>query len=201
MAGNPWDQRYGQDDFFYGTEPNDFLVEQADRLPRGARVLSLAEGEGRNAVFLAGRGLRVTAVDGSARGLEKAHALARERGVALETVHADLAGWAMPEEAFEAVVSIWCHLPTPLKERVHGGVKRALVPGGVLVLEHYHPRQLEYRTGGPPDAALMDTLADLKARYEGWEVLHAEEREREVKEGTGHHGPSFVTQLVVRRPG
>lgn len=199
MAENLWDQRYADETFFYGTEPNDFLAERAAAIPAGGRVLCLAEGEGRNAVYLAQRGFRPTAVDGSARGLTKARALAAQRGVAVETVHADLQQYEPGEAAWEGVVSIWCHLPPALRQLLHPRVLRALAPGGVLVLEHYHPRQLGYGTGGPKDPALLLTLEELRRDFAALEELHAFEGERQVKEGAGHDGPSFVTQFVARK--
>jgi SAM-dependent methyltransferase len=199
MATSMWDERYGGEGFFYGTEPNDFLRAQAPGLPQGGKVLCLAEGEGRNAVFLAGLGHPVTAVDSSAQGLAKTRQLARQRGVEVETVLADLADWDPGPDSHDAVVSIWCHLPPELRRVVHARVLRCLRPGGVLVLEHYHPRQLGYGTGGPRDAALLLTLAELERDFATLEVRYALEGERVVKEGTGHSGRSFVTQFVAQR--
>lgn len=200
MSSNLWDERYASDEFYYGTEPNDFLAAQASRLPPRARVLCLAEGEGRNAVFLAGLGHQVTAVDGSAVGLRKAQRLAAQRGVALETVTADLADYALGDQQWDAVVSVWCHLPEPLRRQVHAGVVRGLVPGGWLILEAYHPRQIGRGTGGPPTPALMMTLDALRLELAGLEWQHAAEIERDVREGPGHSGPSAVTQVVARKP-
>jgi SAM-dependent methyltransferase len=201
MAENIWDQRYAGETFFYGTEPNDFLKERAQAIPAGGAVLCLAEGEGRNAVHLAQRGFRPTAVDGSATGLAKARALAAQRGVVVQTVHADLQVHEPGEAAWEGVVSIWCHLPPALRQLLHPRVLRALKPGGVLVLEHYHPRQLGYGTGGPKDPAMLLTLEELRRDFGALEELHAFEGERVVHEGAGHDGASFVTQFVARRRG
>lgn len=195
-----WDERYGGDTFFYGTDPSDFLREHAHRLPAGGEVLCLAEGEGRNAVFLAGRGLRVTGVDASARGLDKARRLAADRGVAIDTVVADLGTWDLGDARWDAVVSIWAHLPEAVRAGLHPRIARAVRPGGLLVLEHYHPRQIAYRTGGPSDPTMMTTLAELDAAFFGWERVHAFEGERVVQEGEGHGGLSFVTQVVLRKP-
>jgi SAM-dependent methyltransferase len=199
MASNIWDERYAGEAFMYGTEPNDFVREQWRQLPAGGRVLCLAEGEGRNAVFLAQQGLQVTGVDGSAVGLAKAQQLAAQRGVSIETAVADLGVYEPGLARWDAVVSIWCHLPPPLKKTLHPKLVAALAPGGVLLLEHYHPRQLEYRTGGPPDAAMMMTLEELRRDFAGLTVLHAFEGEREIHEGHGHGGRSYVTQFIARR--
>lgn len=195
-----WDQRYQTEGYFYGTEPNDFLREQVTRLRDNAEVLCLAEGEGRNAVFLATRGLRVTGVDGSRVGLAKAERLAAERNVALQTVVADLATWDLGEAKWDAIVSIWAHLPAALRASLHPRIARALRPNGLLLVEHYHPKQIDYGTGGPPDPTMMLTIAEMDRDFPGWVKLHALEGEREVHEGLGHNGKSFVTQLVLEKP-
>lgn len=197
---NPWDQRYGTETYQYGTEPNDFLRAEAHRLAPGSRVLCLADGEGRNGVFLAGLGHVVTGVDLSEVGLRKARALADARGVEITTVVADLAEYDPGVACWDAVVSIFNHLPPAVRARLYPRVVQALAPGGLLVLEHYHPRQLALGTGGPPDAAMMITLADLESSFQGFEVLHAFEGEREIHEGALHNGLSAVTQWVARRP-
>ena len=196
---NFWDSRYSGADFFYGTAPNDFLAARAELLPAGGRVLCLAEGEGRNAVFLAQRGFRVTGVDGSKVGLEKAHLLAKERGVTLSTEVADLRDYELGTAKWDGIVSIWCHLPQPLRASLHPRIVAALAPGGVLLLEHYHPRQLGRGTGGPSDATMMVTLDELRRDFAELEELHAFEGEREVREGAGHGGLSVVTQFIARR--
>ena len=194
-----WDQRYSEPDYAYGTEPNDFLRAMVGRLPPG-RLLSLGEGEGRNAVWLAGQGFVVTAVDSSAVGLNKARRLAAERGVRIETCHADLAEFPIETEAWDAVVSIFCHLPPALRRQVHRRVVQGLRPGGMLLLEAYTPRQLAFGTGGPPLAEMTMDLIGLRSELAGLELLHAEELEREVREGRYHTGQGAVVQLLgVRR--
>ena len=199
MPSNPWDERYTGEVFFYGKTPNDFLREHFEVLPKAQEVLCLAEGEGRNAVFLAERGLRVTGVDGSAVGLSKAQALAVERRVSIQTIVADLSSWELGEACWGSVVSIWCHLPPLLRQQLRPRIVQSLLPGGVFLLEHYHPKQLAYKTGGPPDPAMMTTLDELRQDFSGWKVLHAFEGEREVQEGSGHHGLSYVTQFIAKK--
>jgi SAM-dependent methyltransferase len=194
-----WDERYRGPDYAYGTEPNDFLVATADQLPAG-RVLCLGEGEGRNAVWLAGRGLEVTAVDASGVGLEKARRLAAERGVAVDTVHADLATFTLEPGAWDAVVSIFCHLPPALRADVHRRAVAGLRPGGVLLLEAYTPRQLDLGTGGPPVAELMMDADTLRAELAGLDFLHLEELERDIREGAFHAGVGAVVQVLGRKP-
>lgn len=196
-----WNERYREPGFAYGTEPNDFLALSAERyLPPRGEILCLAEGEGRNAVFLARLGFRVTGVDGSAVGLEKAQTLAAEQGVEIETVVADLGDFDLGVARWDGVVSIWCHTPAGLRARLHRAVVAALRPGGVLVLESYTPKQLEYKTGGPRTADLMLTLAEVRAELAGLDFIEAEEKEREVHEGRHHDGMSAVLQLIARKP-
>jgi len=196
-----WDERYGQAGFIYGTEPNDFLAANAERhLPSKGEVLSLAEGEGRNAVFLARLGFRVTGVDGSRVGLEKAQRLAEERGVRIETAVADLAGYDLGKERWDGIVSIWCHMPTEQRARLHRAVVAALKPGGVFLLEAYTPKQLEYKTGGPSTKELLMTLAAVREELAGLELVVGEEKLREVHEGSYHDGMSAVLQVIARKP-
>lgn len=195
-----WDARYGAPGYAYGTEPNGFLAEVAGRIPAGP-VLSLAEGEGRNAVHLAALGHAVTAVDLSAVGLAKAHALARERGVAIATVQADLADLAIEPGAWSGIVSIFAHQPQPLRARLHAAVVRGLRPGGAFALEAYTPRQLAFGTGGPHDVALLVTLEALRAELVGLDLAVAREVEREVVEGAHHRGRAAVVQLLGFKPG
>lgn len=194
-----WDERYAVDEYVYGTLPNDFLVSRVASLPRG-RVLCLGEGEGRNAAWLAQQGFEVHAVDASAVGLEKARRLAHARGVAVGTTIADLATWEAGEAQWDAIVSIFCHLPPPVRARVHGRIAQWLRPGGVFLLEAYTPDQLALKTGGPPVAALMMTLAGLRAELAGLEIEHGVETVRRVVEGRLHHGDGAVVQVLARRP-
>lgn len=191
-----WDERYAGDDYAYGTEPNAFLASVSSWIPRG-RVLCLAEGEGRNAVYLAERGYDVTAVDASAVGLEKANRLAADRGVSIETVREDLASYGIEPGAWQGIVSIWAHLPPQLRARVHAGVVRGLAMGGVFVLEAYSPAQLEYGTGGPPVRELLVEPGALREELAGLDLEIARETVREVHEGRLHHGPGAVVQVVA----
>ena len=194
-----WDQRYNTPEYIYGKTPNDFLVEMIDRLPKG-EVLSLAEGEGRNGVYLAQQGCRVTGVDSSAVALQKARNLAAERGVQLNTLHRNLSELEIEPAAWDAVVSIFCHLPAPLRASLHRQVVQGLRPGGCLLLEAYTPRQLEFRTGGPPTIELMMDLKTLRQELKGLNLEHAREVERDIREGSYHDGRSAVVQILARKP-
>lgn len=194
-----WNQRFSSDDYGYGREPNDFLREQAGLLPPGARVLCIGDGEGRNGVFLATLGHRVTSLDYAAEGLRKARRLAEERGVSLETVHADLAEYHAEAGSFDAVVSIFCHLPAEVRRRVHGDLPRVLAPQGLFLLEGYTPAQLAFGTGGPKDPALLYSLEGLREELEGLSLEVAREVERDVVEGKLHTGRAATVQIVARR--
>lgn len=197
-----WDERYAQEGFAYGSEPNEFLVASlAGRGANGGAALCLAEGEGRNAIHLAKLGYRPLAVDQSATGLAKAAALARTKGVEIETRCLDLNDYNFPANAFALAISIWAHLPPELRRKVHRGVATALQPGGLFVLEAYHPRNIGRGTGGPQEPHLCMTAADLREDVAGLEILHLQELERVVEEGPYHKGLAAVTQLVARRPG
>jgi SAM-dependent methyltransferase len=193
-----WERRYSEPAYAYGTEPNAFLVEVADRIPPGP-ILCLAEGEGRNAAWLAGRGHAVTAVDASAAGLAKAAGLARERGVLLETVAADLADFRIKPGAWSGIVAIFAHLPPALRRTVHRTAAGGLVPGGAFVLEAFTPRQLAFGTGGPQKEELLYTLEMLREDLAGLNLEIGREVEREVVEGIYHTGPAAVVQVFARR--
>jgi SAM-dependent methyltransferase len=194
-----WDERYSEEGFAYGTEPNDFLAQQVESLPRG-RVLCLAEGEGRNAVYLASLGFDVVAVDGSRVGMQKAQTLANERGVQFEAIVADLADFYIEPSSFDLVVSIWCHVPPALRRELHRRVVFGLRRGGTLLLEAYTPHQLDFKTGGPPTADLMMSLTGLRNELSELEFIIGRECEREVHEGKYHDGLSHVVQLLARKP-
>jgi SAM-dependent methyltransferase len=190
-----WDQRYNEQGYAYGTAPNDFLVSVADRIPTG-RVLCLAEGEGRNAVYLAARGHEVVAVDQSLVGLDKARRLAESRGVHLETVQADLADFEIAPGGYSGIVSVFVHLPPALRARLHGDVVRGLRPGGAFVLEAFTPAQLELGTGGPKVAELMMDLKVLRNELVGLDLEIARELGRDIHEGRYHQGRSAVVQVL-----
>jgi len=190
-----WNERYSAKEYAYGREPNTFLETHFRHLP-GGRVLSLAEGEGRNAVFLAQQGYAVTAVDGSQVGLSKAQALAAAKGVEVECVCADLAHYEMEKGAWDAIVSIFCPLPPAIRQALYRKVMTALRPGGVFMLEAYTPEQIKHGTGGGKSVELMQTAASLRAELPGLNFVHLVELEREVIEGTFHTGLGAVVQAI-----
>ena len=192
-----WEGRYGgTDDYVYGTEPNDFLAASVAGLPIGD-VLCLADGEGRNGVYLAGLGHRVTSVDLTEAGMDKAARLAAERGVELTTVVADLADYDLGTDRWDLVVSIFAHTPPPIRTRIHGALATALRPGGRLILEAYTPDQIGRGTGGPPVPELTMDLDRLGQELVGLRLEHGAELVRSVIEGAGHTGDGAVVQVIA----
>lgn len=192
-----WNERYGSDNFAYGTEPNLFLAENAKLLT--GPVLSLAEGEGRNAVFLASLGLDVLGVDGSEVGLAKAHKLADSKGVAIRTEVADLATYEPSANSYGSVVSIFAHLPSDVRRRLYRFVEQSLKPGGIILLEAYSKSQLSRNTGGPKDPDMLMTAVDTVKAFRNCEVLLCQEIEREVVEGEFHTGLASVVQFIGKK--
>lgn len=201
MSSDFWNARYATEAYIFGTAPNAFLASQAALVRPGMRALAVADGEGRNGVWLAEQGASVHAVDVSPAALEKARKLAAARGVALETELADVLDWQWPEAAYDLVAAIFIQFaPPPERDRMIAGIRRTLRPGGILILQGYTPKQLEYGTGGPPSAANMYTSALLREWFGDWDILHLAEHESFISEGTHHHGMSALVDLVARKP-
>lgn len=194
-----WDVRYAEDTFAYGEEPNDFVRDSTSLFAPNSRILLLAEGQGRNAVWLARQGHRVVAVDQSAVGLERAHELAGRYDVEIETIVADLMEWSAEPNSFDGVVEIFAHLPKPGRVHMHQMAAKALKPNGVALVEAYTPRQLALKTGGPPVLELLVEPEDLRTEFRGLEIERLEELERDVKEGPYHQGVAAVVQMVARK--
>lgn len=194
-----WDSRFAGRDYAYGTEPNAFLAQQRALLRAGTTALAVADGEGRNGVWLAQQGLRVLAVDSSSVGLAKAQQLAHTRGVSLTTELADLLTWQWPQAQYDYVVAIFIHFMPTHREHMHRAMLHALKPGGVLIMEAFHPDQLNYRSGGPPVREMLYTEEMLRADFAGAEILQLEETQTELAEGLYHRGPAAVVRLICRR--
>lgn len=193
-----WNERYSTDDYIYGTEPNDFLASHYSRLPKG-RILSLAEGEGRNAVFLAKQGFDVTALDASEVGLAKAIRLAEQNDVRIATIHADLSDFDPGVAQWNGIVSIFAHIPGDARKRLYGRIAASLKPAGVFLLEAYTPDQIGRGTGGPQSEDLLPNGEKLRDELVGMNFLHLEELERDVIEGTFHTGRAAVVQAIAVR--
>jgi SAM-dependent methyltransferase len=196
-----WETRFASENYVFGTEPNAFLAREATRLAPGSRVLAVADGEGRNGVFLAERGMDVLSVDFSPNARKKAEALARARGVTLKTETADLREWRWPDAAFDAVAAIFVQFAAPdFRPRFFANMMAALKPGGLLFLEGYRVEQLAYKTGGPSDIAHLYTEAMLREAFGAAEILLLSAEDRDLREGEGHRGRSAVIDLIARRP-
>ena len=196
-----WNERYAEAEYAYGTEANDFLQAEYRAIPVG-RVLCLAEGEGRNAVFLAKQGYFVTAVDQSSAGLAKAKRLGLDNDVNIDAVEMDLQEYNIEPNAWDGIVSIFAHLAPALRKRLHREIVRGLKPGGVLILEAYTEKQLETAgVGGPPadQRAMFMSLSELKQELEGLDFIIAREAERTLDEGKYHQGPGAIVQIVAKK--
>jgi len=194
-----WDERYSAQEYAYGTNPNNFLEANVSSIPKG-KVLSLAEGEGRNAVFLAKQGYSVTAVDASLVGLNKARKLAEDNGVIVEFIHTDLAEYDLGENKWDGIVSIFCPLPSSIRKQLHKKVEAALKRNGVFLLEAYTPAQLKYGTGGGNSVDLMQSKESLRLELAGLKFKHLIEQERDVVEGIYHTGIGSVVQAIAFHP-
>jgi cyclopropane fatty-acyl-phospholipid synthase-like methyltransferase len=200
MAVNMWDERYAGGEYFFGTRPNAFMVSQHHLLKPGMSCLAVADGEGRNGVWLVQQGLKVLSVDSSAVAASKADTLAQQKGVKLDFEVADLLNWQWGENKYDCVVAIFIQFATPAQREVlFKGIKACLKPGGLLLLQGYTPRQLEYKTGGPPVAENMYTEPFLRKAFADMEIMHLLEHDAEINEGSGHKGMSALIDLVARK--
>jgi len=196
-----WDERFDRPDYLFGTEPAAFLCAQAHLLEPGARALAVADGEGRNSVFLAECGLVVTAMDASPVGVEKARRLAAAHGVDVGFHIADIAEWDWDAPPYDLVAAIFIQFAGPeLRARIFGGLRRAVRPGGLLLLHGYRPEQIDYGTGGPPHAENMYTEGMLLEAFGDWQILRLAAYDAEIAEGEGHAGMSALIDLVASRP-
>jgi SAM-dependent methyltransferase len=193
-----WDERYSAEEYAYGTTPNEFLVEKVRCIPK-TKVLSLAEGEGRNAVFLAKQGYAVTAVDASLVGLNKARKLAEENDVVVEFIHADLADYDLGENKWDGIVSIFCPLPSSLRKELYQKVIAGLKQNGVFLLEAYTPDQLKHGTGGGNSVDVMQSEKSVRLELAGLKFKHLTELERNVREGVYHTGIGSVVQAIATK--
>ncbi len=195
-----WNERYSKAGYLFGTEPAQFLRDHAGYLTAGAKVLAVADGEGRNSVFMAQNGLDVVAMDGSYIAIEKARALAMARDVKVDFVEADIAHWDWAEGQYDLVVAVFIQFVGPeQRDQIFAGMKRTLKPGGVLMLHGYTPEQIELGTGGPPQIENMYTVEMLQKAFSDFEVRELRAYERHVDEGEGHSGTSALIDLVARK--
>jgi SAM-dependent methyltransferase len=194
-----WDERFSQAEPVYGHGPNGFLEEQAARFKAGMKVLVPGDGYGRNGIWLAKQGWRVHTVDLSPVGVERARQTARAAGLEMTIELGDLATWPWPEEEFDAVASIYLHLPGELRGKVHASMLRAVKPGGLVILEAFTPAQLRYTSGGPKQVELLYTAEILRRDFVSAEPLLLEEKEVRIEEGPMHSGMAAVVRGVFRK--
>lgn len=195
-----WDERYATPDYVFGTEPNVWLAENEALLGPGMRALVPGDGEGRNGVWLAERGLAVTSIDASPLGVEKARQLAAAHGVTLDLVCADLRDWPVPGPVFDLVVSAFVHIGAAERAAVHAKYAEALAPGGILILEGFTPDHLGYGKGGPKVEAMMFTAERLRSDFAGLVIEHLESLKTDLPASERHGGPAAVIRLRARKP-
>jgi SAM-dependent methyltransferase len=195
-----WQQRFAAPGYLFGTAPNAFLKSQAHLLRKGQTALSIADGEGRNGVFLAEQGLDVLSLDFSDVAQVKARELAKKRSVRLRVEQADMTNWSWPAEVFDVVAAIFVQFATPPQRGViFAGIKRALKPGGLLLMQGYRPKQLDYKTGGPSDVTRLYTRELLEDAFGDFSALDISEHDSAIEEGAGHSGLSALIDLVGRK--
>jgi SAM-dependent methyltransferase len=193
-----WESRYAGADYAFGKEPNYFLASCKRLLPKSGRVLVVADGEGRNGVWLAEQGLDVLSIDFSPTALRKARALAAEHHVAITLQQADVHTWDYPEASFDVVVEIFTQFSSPPERAMKwAGMRRALKPGGLLIIQGYTPEQLTFGTGGPKQVENLYTRAMLESAFCDFRNVKIIEEEREIYEGTSHGGMSAVINLTA----
>lgn len=196
-----WEGRYSTPEYIFGEQPNGFLAACKPLLPSSGRALAVADGEGRNGVWLAQQGLDVLAIDFSPAGQAKARKLAAARGVTLSLERADVHTWTYPEGAFDVVAEIFTQFSDPAQRRQKWeGMKRTLKSGGLLIIQGYTPKQLEYGTGGPKELDHLYTRDMLEKEFAGWKDMTIAEEELEMREGAAHSGMSAVVNFTARKP-
>lgn len=196
-----WETRFAKPEYEFGKAPNDFLVRCKPLLPSSGKALAVADGEGRNGVWLAEQGLAVTSMDFSPSAQKKAAALAAERGVSITLIEGDAHRWDYPAATFDVVAEIFTQFSTPAERPLKwAGMRRALKPGGLLIIEGYAPKQLQYGTGGPKQIEHLYTRALLEDAFGDFDNVRIAEEERVMREGAGHAGMSATINLTARKP-
>lgn len=200
-AVDTWNTRYDRPDFLFGTEPNAFLASQAELFVTGKKALAIADGEGRNSVWLARKGLDVDAFDISPVGVEKAKALAHANKVHVNFQVCDCDSWKWQPNTYDYVVAIFVQFADPeMRQRLFSNIAATLKPGGYLILQGYTPRQLEYKTGGPPEVDHLYTEPLLQTQFRDLQILELRDYEAVIEEGTQHRGRSALIGMVARKP-
>ncbi|MFC7321495.1 class I SAM-dependent methyltransferase [Halobacillus campisalis] len=199
MSKEQWDERFSDENFVYGTEVNDFILEQAGRLPAKCKIGCFAEGEGRNAVYLASQGHEVEAYDQSSTGLEKMYKLAQQHRVEVKGIQKDLINEKVESERYDAAVMVFGHVPKSGQPFLIENILQSVKTGGIVMFEVYSEKQLEYGTGGPPSQQLLYTPSDVLSWIEHQNVLHFYYGEAVRNEGERHNGLGHVIQVVLQK--
>jgi SAM-dependent methyltransferase len=199
MDSDFWNARYKESEYAYGLEPNDFLKSKINSLKPNSKILCLAEGEGRNAIFLAENKHQITAIDYSEEGLNKLKSLAKERNVIVKTICADLNQYKIEPNQWDAIICIFGHFPIELRKAVFKQVYTGLRKNGVFLMEAYHKDQLKYKTGGPQVADLLYSKEELQNDFSEFENISIETFIKEIEEGKFHKGTSAVIQVVANK--
>jgi SAM-dependent methyltransferase len=197
---NPWNSRFQAENYVYGKEPNLFISEVQKKLKLSGDVLTIAEGEGRNAVFLAEHGMNVTAWDYAESGLAKTKKLAEERNVDVQTKLIDLNEAVWEKNKWDELVCIFGHFPKELRQKTLQGVKEAVKPGGYFITEVYSRYQIPYNSGGPRELDFLYTPEEFLQIFADWRIVHFFMGEVVRHEGELHNGLAHVIQFVGQKP-
>ena len=197
-----WEERFAASkDYVFGTEPALFLQGNVHLLKSNDRALVLADGEGRNSVFMAQQGLKVTAQEFAPSAIERARALAKARKVEIEIEQSNIFDRDWPADAYDLVAGVFIQFAGPQQRRtLFSNIKHTVKPGGLVMLHGYTPKQLEYGTGGPPFAENMYSEVILRSAFVGWDILECREHDREIQAGQAHSGMSALVDFVARKP-
>ena len=196
-----WNSRYRETPLAYGMEPNQYLLKKSVLFSAGMKILSVGEGEGRNALMLAEKQLDVWGLDYSLEGLKKARLTAQVRNLNLKLICADMKTWFWPENYFDGVVAIYVHFPPEIRTQVHRSLLKSLKPGGILIMQAFHINQIQYDTGGPKSIEMLYTTALLQHDFASAYFLELQETVQDLKEGIYHDGPAAVINLTLQKQG
>ncbi|NBJ70888.1 MULTISPECIES: class I SAM-dependent methyltransferase [Clostridia] len=199
MSKEFWDESFSEKEFVYGKIANAFVRSMNEVLAAGSTVACFAEGEGRNAVYLAERGHHVTAYDQSNVGLQKTTQLAQEKGVTVKTVVKDLITESVPVQQYDAAVMVFGHVPKEKQSFFIDNMFKSLKTGGYFIFEVYSEDQLAYKSGGPKDKSMLYHPVDLLNWLGGHKWVHFYYGEAERHEGKRHSGLCHVVQAVVQK--
>ncbi len=198
-----WNDRYSSEEFAYGTAPNNFLKEQLEKLNSGT-ILFPAEGEGRNAVFAAQLGWKVSAFDISAEGKNKALKLAEANNIVIDYQVGELETLNYQAEQFDAIALIYAHFPAAIKSSIHQILETYLHKGGYIIFEAFSKKHLEYlaindKVGGPKDIESLFSIAEIQSDFPDYEIIQLEEKEIELNEGLFHNGKGSVIRFIGKK--